>query len=51
MDECLYKRFKCFMNYNAFLCIYLGEGKGCVMVADLCHFVFSLYRGDITKAP
>ena len=21
------------------------------MVADLCHFVFSLWRGDITKAP
>ena len=21
------------------------------MVADLCHFVFSLFRGDITKAP
>ena len=22
-----------------------------IMVADLCHFVFSLFRGDITKAP
>ena len=24
---------------------------GISMVADLCHFVFSLFRGDITKAP
>ena len=22
-----------------------------IMVADLCHFVFSLFRSDITKAP
>ena len=29
MTTCLYKRLKCFKNINEFLCIYLGEGRGC----------------------
>ena len=29
----------------------LGNPHPISMVADLCHFVFSLFRGDIMKAP
>ena len=29
MEECWYKRFKCFKKLSNFLCIYLGEGGGC----------------------
>ena len=35
------------------ICKTFIKNKMCAMtmVADLCHFVFSLFRGDITKAP
>ena len=48
------------MNFQGIIVIFMPpsitlsfyrQQKDVSMVADLCHFVFSLFRGDITKAP
>ena len=41
--ECLYQRSECLQNFNEFLCIYLGEGKG-VHYAGMEHLVNLYYR-------
>ena len=43
MGECLY------MNFNEFLCIYLGEGRECTNACNICmgtHSQTFLYRTD-----
>ena len=46
MTQGLYKRFKCLKIFNEFLCIYLGEGKGGVLmhVYVLEHIISLSYR-------
>ena len=36
VGECLYNRFKCFNNFNEFLCIYLGKEWGALMHVQNC---------------